>query len=73
MVTVRGELEAALDRVSARYLAIPARVRDEIDFQDRGLEGAIERALSDGDPIRTLAAIREWEAHWVDRFGGAGG
>ncbi len=73
MAAARAELEAALDRVSARYLAIPVRVRDAIDFQDHELEGAIERALSAGDPIRTLAAIREWEAHWIARLGGAGG
>jgi len=68
MAAARAELEAALNRVSAAYLAIPPRIREEIDFQDRELEGAIDAALLSGDPIRALAAIRAWEAHWVARL-----
>lgn len=68
MAAARVELEAALDRVSAAYLALPAGVRDEIDFQDRELEGAIDAALLGSDPIRALAAIRAWETHWIARL-----
>jgi len=68
MAPARAELEAALDRVAAAYLALAPEIRAGIDLQDRELEAAVDAALQGDDPIRASAAIRAWEAHWIDRL-----
>lgn len=68
MRLVRAELDRALARISERWLALPAMVRDEVVFQDRDLEAEIDLALLAEDPIRTLRAIRAWENFWTVRL-----
>lgn len=64
--TVRSELAAAFRAVGAEYRRLPAGKRPEVSWN--ATDDLLEAALRTNDRRKALAAIREWERHWLGLF-----
>lgn len=64
--SIRAEMAAAMRAVGARYNQIPAGERPEVSWQ--AVDDVLERALTEPDREKALAAIEEWKSHWMGLF-----
>jgi hypothetical protein len=64
--SIRSELAAAFRAVGAEYRRLPEAKRPDVSWN--ATDDLLEAALGTCNRAKALAAIREWERHWMGLF-----
>lgn len=64
--SIRAELATAFRAVGAEYRRLPDGKRPDVSWN--ATDDLLEAALGTDDREKAMAAIREWERHWLGLF-----
>jgi hypothetical protein len=71
--SILAELAAGIRRVNAAFNRLPPKVQESIAIAYDDLEAKVDQAILADDREAALAAIGDWQRHWLEAFQDNGG